>query len=214
MLGTSRPPKPGSLGSIPRAPAIAGPLRYRPGMDLVLHTPRLTLRWPDRSQIGQFYRDIAGSSAWDTVMWDGGPRSTEELAGWWQRRRWSPGDEAPRVTLGVIERATGHCVGSVELVPGPDPRIRELGYLLAPRVHGQGYATEAVGAVVDHGFLELACERVHCPIFANNPASRRVAEKLGFRLEGTLRRAVCKNGVWLDKWVFGLTRPDWESRDG
>ena len=36
-------------------------------------------------------------------------------------------------------------------------------------------------------------------------------EKLGFELEGTMRRCICKRGVWLDQWMIAITRPDWEA---
>ena len=46
--------------------------------------------------------------------------------------------------------------------------------------------------------------RIHAEPYARNAASRRVLEKAGFTLEGTLRRSVCKNGEVLDSCIYAL----------
>ena len=63
---------------------------------------------------------------------------------------------------------------------------------------GKGYATEAVGPLVDEAFRNHGAERIFGNVFVGHDPSRRVMEKLGFVYEGTLPRVVCKRGVWLD----------------
>jgi [ribosomal protein S5]-alanine N-acetyltransferase len=64
---------------------------------------------------------------------------------------------------------------------GNPPRVMpRLGYWVGRRFCGQGYATEAVSAVVAYGFHRYAAERIGAGVFADNPASQRVLEKLGF----------------------------------
>lgn len=57
----------------------------------------------------------------------------------------------------------------------------ELGYWLTPRAWGRGYATEAGRAVVDMARHALPLRRIEASHHLDNPASRRVLEKLGFR---------------------------------
>jgi RimJ/RimL family protein N-acetyltransferase len=57
----------------------------------------------------------------------------------------------------------------------------ELGWVLSPRVHGQGYATEAVRAVQAWGDDNLSPARTVCLIQPDNAASLRVANKCGFK---------------------------------
>jgi RimJ/RimL family protein N-acetyltransferase len=57
----------------------------------------------------------------------------------------------------------------------------EMGWVLRPRFHGRGYATEAVQAVADWGDRRFAGGRTVCLIDPGNSASIRVAEKIGFR---------------------------------
>lgn len=60
----------------------------------------------------------------------------------------------------------------------------ELGYWLAVAFWGNGYATEAARAVIDHAFDDLGCEALHAGARVSNPASRRVLEKCGFEWTG------------------------------
>lgn len=65
-------------------------------------------------------------------------------------------------------------------VGGPDP---EFGCLLASRWHGQGLATEAGRAVLADAWARLGMDRLIAVLDAPNPASRRLADKLGFRFD-------------------------------
>ncbi len=80
----------------------------------------------------------------------------------------------------------------------------ELGYWTAPEARGRGYMTEAARAVCRWGFEDLALERIDWMAFVPNHASRRVAEKLGFTIEGTLRRRHIQKGRVVDTWLGSL----------
>lgn len=49
--------------------------------------------------------------------------------------------------------------------------------------------------------LETALE---ADVFVDNARGFRLVEKLGFRREGHLRRAVCKHGEWRDEYLYGV----------
>lgn len=61
-------------------------------------------------------------------------------------------------------------------------RVVSLGYRLFRRAWGRGLATEASRALLELAFEALAVERVQADTYEENLASRRVLEKLGFRL--------------------------------
>lgn len=69
---------------------------------------------------------------------------------------------------------------------------------------GQGYATEAVGALLDVAFAPdgLGLHRVACGIIPDNVRSRRVAERCGFRREGHALELVCIAGHWRDHDLY------------
>ena len=178
-----------------------------------IHTKRLILTWPTPEQVDDYFHAIVGSDIFDTLLWDG-PNVVQELHDWWaQGTSLDPDDPKADLHTAVIERTSGRYIGGVSLCPDHNrPYMIDIGFALAPHAHGKGYATEALGALVDVAFSQRGAQRVFGKAFAGNNASRRVMEKLGFVLEGTLRRYVCKQGIWIDEWLLAIIRPDWEKR--
>ena len=74
---------------------------------------------------------------------------------------------------------------------------------------GKGYATEAVLQLLDFGFQERGLHRISCSLLEGNTASRRVAEKCGYRQEGLLRDAVFKNGRFQNLVVMSILRDEY-----
>jgi RimJ/RimL family protein N-acetyltransferase len=67
-----------------------------------------------------------------------------------------------------------------------DEKHPEIGYWLGVPYWGQGYATEAVRALIDHAFGDLGHEALQAGARVSNPASRRVLEKCGFQWTGVV----------------------------
>ena len=85
----------------------------------------------------------------------------------------------------------------------------ELSYLLyGERFAGHGYTTEAVQLLVDYLFGAKKLHRIHLVIVPENAASRRIAEKCGFTLEGTARGAFFNGGRNQDVVIYSLLRTD------
>jgi RimJ/RimL family protein N-acetyltransferase len=82
----------------------------------------------------------------------------------------------------------------------------EIGYALASKHWGQGYATEALEALLDHGFRALGLNRVEADIDPHNVGSARVLEKLGFRQEGYMPERWIVHGEPADTAFYGLLR--------
>jgi len=61
----------------------------------------------------------------------------------------------------------------------------ELGYWFARKHWGLGYATEAAKAVCDFAFAHWPLDKIIASVFDDNPASRKVVEKLGFKETGS-----------------------------
>jgi RimJ/RimL family protein N-acetyltransferase len=90
----------------------------------------------------------------------------------------------------------------------------ELGYAIASRHWGQGYASEAVRAALDHGFREVGLNRIEADIDPRNAASGHVLEKLGFRKEGFMPQRWLVHGEYADTAFYGLLRSYWEAGEG
>jgi RimJ/RimL family protein N-acetyltransferase len=90
----------------------------------------------------------------------------------------------------------------------------ELGYWLGVAHWGQGYATEALHAVIDYAFTDLAHESLQAGARVTNPASRRVLEKCGFQWTGVglYRISSIKSSAPIDR--FRLERGIWTALKG
>jgi ribosomal-protein-alanine N-acetyltransferase len=85
----------------------------------------------------------------------------------------------------------------------------ELSYqLYDAAAAGRGYVTEAVQLMVDYLFGAKKQHRIHLVIVPENLASRRIAEKCGFQLEGTVRGAFFNDGRNQDVLLYSLLRTD------
>jgi RimJ/RimL family protein N-acetyltransferase len=124
----------------------------------------------------------------------------------WQRER-----PRRRFQLAITLRQGGELIGNCGLRRKRDNDWEaDLGYELAPAHWGRGYATEAARSMVDFGFRELALDRVSSWCIAENIASARVLERLGFRQEGRLRRNEFFKGRWWDTLLYALLREEWK----
>jgi RimJ/RimL family protein N-acetyltransferase len=115
--------------------------------------------------------------------------------------RWQAEDG--EMTWAITDAADGRLLGMVGL-HARDESMREIGFWVAPWARGQGVMTDAARLVVRFGFDVLHLERIEWQALVGNDASRRVAEKLGFRMEGTRRAGLLHRGQRLDGWVAGL----------
>jgi RimJ/RimL family protein N-acetyltransferase len=102
----------------------------------------------------------------------------------------------------VEPKAGGEVLGFVLIGFEPGDQEPELGYLFRPSAAGQGFATEAARALRDHAFGPMGMDRLVSYIDPENPASIRVAERLGATrladFEGAqvwLYRGVAQGGV-------------------
>ena len=104
--------------------------------------------------------------------------------------------------IGVCGLASGGPTGEAS---------RELGYWLGVAHWGQGYATEAVRALIDHAFTDLGFDALAAGARVTNPASRRVLEKCGFQWTGVglCRIRALASSVPIDR--FRLERSIWAS---
>ena len=87
----------------------------------------------------------------------------------------------------------------------------ELGYWLAPPFHGRGLATEAGGAVLAFAYGPLGLHKVTVGCITENEASRRVIEKLGFRLLGEQREHMHRHGRWWGHLTYEMLVGDWRA---
>ncbi|HLA67889.1 MAG TPA: GNAT family N-acetyltransferase [Acidimicrobiia bacterium] len=111
----------------------------------------------------------------------------------------------------VVDPETGDQVGELALHLSEDGHTAEVGYTLARRHWGRGYAVEAVEALVRYLFETLGVTRAFGMLHPDNRASAMVLERTGFLFEGHTRSSYWVGDEVSDDWIYGMTREDWEA---
>lgn len=111
-------------------------------------------------------------------------------------------------TFAISDLAGVEVLGSIGFVDIPEMGTVEVGYWVAPVARNRGVAAAASRVICDWAFDVLDFNRVEWQAYVGNEASRRVARRCGFRLEGTLRARGYQRGEYRDIWIAGLLRSD------
>lgn len=150
----------------------------------VLETPDLVLRTPRAEDLPEaaalhhdprFYRYLGGQPHDEETVWR---RMLSHLGHW--------------VMLGygswaLEEKTTGRYAGTVgffDVQRALTPSLKgtpEAGWVLAPRLHGRGYARQALAAALAWADTHLPAPRTACIIDPDNAASLRLAHRFGYR---------------------------------
>lgn len=171
---------------------------------ITLDTPRLRLR-PFRPDDFEAYAAMCADTEVMRYVGERGVLGREDawrqmamLAGHWQLRGFG--------MWAVEERETGAFVGRVGLHYPEGWPDREVGWALARRFWGLGYATEAGRAAIEVAFGRLGWQRIISLIDPANVRSMRLAERLGERWDG---EAVVRGHRVA---VYALAKSDWHAR--
>jgi ribosomal-protein-alanine N-acetyltransferase len=151
-------------------------------LDHPLYTPRLRLvpvtpAMADAARAGQSaFADVIGAEApadWCAASLGLVARSITHVGA------------APAPTRAIaVHRHEGVVIGDVRFEPSPrSEREFEIGYGIARSRRRQGYAVEAVNAVIDWLFEDAAAETILAGCDARNIASVRTLRRLGFWLD-------------------------------
>ena len=171
----------------------------------MLHGAHITLRPPREADLEAMYTahlNIANRGAFFPLGVSSESRFRHEFAehGFWQKEE----------GFLLIVTPDGEMAGHIEFFkPVSYWDAFELSYqLYDERCAGRGYVTEAVQLLVDYLFATKKQHRIHLVIVPENAASRRIAEKCGFVLEGTVRGAFYNAGRNQDVVLYSLLRDD------
>ncbi len=173
----------------------------------VLETERLRLRPLSMRDERDMYRYASDPAVSRHVLWDTheSPRQTRSAlrASLRQYRNGAPSSFA------IERKRDRRMIGTIGFMwVSYEHRSGEVGYSLARDCWNQGYATEALSAVLRFGFDVLKLNRIEAQHEADNPASGRVMEKCGMKFEGTLRSRIFNKGRFSDVRLYAILRDD------
>jgi len=125
-----------------------------------------------------------------------------------QHRLTRPGD---MFSLAVERKSDRALIGQVTLRWHDATAAQaELRFVLAPMYRHQGYAAEAVKAMLTFGFAEFSFHRIFAVCDAKNEPSARLLKGIGMRLEAHYREHALFNGEWDEELHFAVLDREWQ----
>lgn len=155
-------------------------------MPLPLVTDRLIVRAPRPEDLDPL-RELFGDAEAMRYVGSGKPWDESRMAESLDRKI----EQLPArgFTLYTVERRSdGRVLGDCGLNVWPDTGETEIGWRFAREHWGRGYATEAAQAVFEHARSDVGLAHLICMVHDDNTPSRRIAERLGFRLDHVEQR--------------------------
>ena len=121
-------------------------------------------------------------------------------------------DDNPQRVFAI--EVNGEAVGSIGIFPQTDihEKSAEIGYWLSEKYWGNGIMPKAIKDIVDYGFKTFDITRIYARPFSTNKGSQRVLEKAGFELEARLKKALYKNGEYMDELIYTILKKQTERR--
>jgi len=173
----------------------------------VLNGSRIRLRMIRRDDLEELYEHNADLEArGDHYPLD--VTSLSELTREWERHGLWEDEEGTLLIVDSDDRMVG-LILFFRRVTYHHWDAYEIAYrLFGAQYHGRGYTTEALGLLTDYLFASKRVDRLELVAMTGNPASMRVAEKCGYRHEGTARGAFLHHGRGVDVEVYARLRDD------
>ncbi|NIJ66790.1 RimJ/RimL family protein N-acetyltransferase [Sphingomonas leidyi] len=161
-----------------------------------LHTARLTLRPARAEDLAALHAILSDPVA--TAYWSHPPHS-----GIGESEEWLAAMLAIQPGEGedFIVEHEGAVIGKAGFY-----RFPEIGLILHPRSWGRGFAIEALGAVLAHGFEVHGLPAVTADVDPRNAACLRLLDRLGFRETGRRERSLLVGAEWCDSVDLLLER--------
>lgn len=85
----------------------------------------------------------------------------------------------------------------------------EFYIMVNPNEQGKGYGKKSTEFTLNYAFINYNIHKVYLYTNNFNERANNLYEKLGFKLEGVLRKHKFKNGELIDRCVYGLLKEDW-----
>lgn len=117
---------------------------------------------------------------------------------------WVSHTAKPTPSLHLCIEVDGVVAGGIGIIAGAglEEKTGQFGYWLGQRYWGKGIATAAAQAMLRYAVGPLSLTKLQAPVFAWNPASMRVLEKIGFHREDVLHKNILKDGELVDTILY------------
>ena len=176
-----------------------------------LETERLTLRKIKASDYKDMYDYAKRPEVTRFLLWDEHPN--EDYTRKYLECLQTQYEDGLFYDWGVICRSDGKLIGTCGFTSVDVLNMRgEVGYVINPDYRGNGFAGEALEAVLDFGFNVIGLHRIEARYMVGNNESRRVMEKCGMTFEGVLRGFMDVKDRYRDIGICSILAPEYAER--
>ncbi len=175
----------------------------------IIETDRLILRKIKKSDAKDLYEYCSSEVSAKYSLWE--PHEdlgvTRQYISWLLRTE----KRGEYFTWGIELKSSGKLIGTVSLPSiDKDYKVAEIGYGIIDSYWGNGYASEAIKAIMEYGFCTVGFICINAKIMKENSASVRVASAVGMQCDGLLRNGVYCKGKAHDVYVFSMLDTDYK----
>lgn len=183
--------------------------------DIEIETERLIIREFEKRDIGPLTKNMNNLHVSKNLLAVPYPYKKKDAA-WWINHCAKLKKERPQKTFefAIELKAEKNLIGGISLMKyDPFQGTAEVGCWLGEKYWRQGYMFETASSLINYGFKKLKLRKFRWGAFADNVASNELAKKLGFVLEGVMRKGLrCKATKKIhDETRYGLLREEWKN---
>jgi len=180
-----------------------------------LHGKRIRLRAAEKEDITAFLRWVNDPEVTENLVLVS-PTSRFEEEQWYESMMKQPSnehilvieikDQSPKEEYRPIGTCQFHNIDWRN-------RSAEIGIMIGEKSFwDQGYGSETMRLLLDHGFETLNLHRMWLQVYAKNKRGIRAYEKAGFKFEGKYRQAHYQHGRYYDIHLMSVLRQEWEEK--
>jgi len=119
-------------------------------------------------------------------------------------------DSKTDMMFAIIDRRTNLHIGNIKLgAINWVHRYADMGIMIGEkRCWGKGYGREACDLILEYAFRRLNLNKVILGVYSNHVRAIGMYEKVGFRIEGRIKKLLRFDGRYVDKLFMGISQRD------
>lgn len=179
-----------------------------------IETRRLLIRPYEEKDLEDILNFSSTTDFWlaRTLNWQ---PTNEGIKKYWETRRLKePLSDVDQLDLLVEWKEKKQVIGNtnIKVSTEGDNKQGSIAWLLGNKFQGQGFASEAVKALVTFGFDHLNLHRISARTSRDNIRSWLLMERIGMRREAHFKQSSLVNGEWQDEFIYAVLDGEWRSK--
>ena len=174
-----------------------------------LETERLILNRPTENDLGDLILHLNSDNVFSENTFNIPFPYQNENAEFWIHELVNKGfEEKKNFTFAIREKENPKLIGAIGIHLDKVHLKAEIGYWIGKDFWNKGFVTEAVREIIRFGFQDLGLNKIYATHFPYNPASGKIMQNCGMKLEATLKQEYFKNGKPIDVLKYAVLKQD------